>query len=176
MTKMLFMMVWEERLKPCAKLQTSRRPFMIRSANRNGRWFVSTPFEDSLVFGDRGRYRTLYILSADDASRLTGKKDLLAENADFFIVVAADGKFIIRPVWAFCDDAKTQSEMDANILAQEASAEIDAEGMHGLILFPADENVVAWTGKACAMGINLFSADADAVFGQLGEYVKGVLS
>jgi len=176
MTKMLFMMVWEERLKPCAKLQTSRRPFMIRSANRNGRWFVSTPFEDSLVFGERGQYRTLYILSADDASRLTGKKDLLAENADFFIVVAADGKFIIRPVWAFCDDAKTQSEMDANILAQEASAEIDAEGMHGLILFPADENVVAWTGKACAMGINLFSADADAVFGQLGEYVKGVLS
>ena len=70
MTKMLFMMVWEERLKPHAKLQTSRRPFMIRSANRNGRWFVPTPFEDALVFGERGRYKTLYLLSPDELRML----------------------------------------------------------------------------------------------------------
>ena len=163
MVKMIFMMVWEERLKPRAKLQTSRRPFMIRPANRNGRWFVPTPFEDSLVFGERGRYKTLYI----------HKRGLLAKNADFFIVVAADGKFVVRPVWAFCGDAKTQSEFDANRLAKEASAEIDLAGMGGLALFPSDENVVAWTGEACAQGLNLFAADA--VCDQLEGYLKGVL-
>lgn len=173
MVKMIFMMVWEERLKPRAKLQTSRRPFMIRPANRNGRWFVPTPFEDSLVFGERGRYKTLYILSPDDAAKLTDKRGLLAKNADFFIVVAADGKFVVRPVWAFCGDAKTQSEFDANRLAKEASAEIDLAGMGGLALFPSDENVVAWTGEACAQGLNLFAADA--VCDQLEGYLKGVL-
>lgn len=174
MTKMLFMMVWEERLRPRAKLQTSRRPFMIRSANRNGRWLVPTPFEDSLVFGERGRYKTLYILSPDDAAKLTAERGLLAKNADFFVVVAADGKFAVRPVWAFCEDVKTQSEMDVNRLAKEASAEIDAAGIGGLALFPSDENVVAWTGEACAQGLNLFSSDA--VCDRLEDYLKGVLS
>lgn len=174
MAKMLFMMVWEERLKPHAKLQTSRRPFMIRSANRNGRWFVPTPFEDSLVFGEQGRYKTLYILSPNDAAKLTDERGLLAKNADFFIVVAVDGKFAVRPVWAFCGDAKTQSELDANRLAKEASAEIDAAGMSGLALFPSDENVVAWTGEACAQGLNLFSSDA--VCDRLEDYLKGVMS
>ena len=174
MAKMLFMMVWEERLKPRAKLQTSCRPFMIRSANRNGRWFVPTPFEDSLVFGERGRYKTLYILSPNDAAKLTDERELLAKNADFFIVVAADGKFAVRPVWAFCGDAKTQSELDANRLAKEASAEINAAGMSGLALFPSDENVVAWTGESCAQGLNLFSSDV--VCDRLEDYLKGVLS
>ena len=174
MAKMLFLMVWEERLKPRAKLQTSRRPFMIRSTNRNGRWLVPTPFEDSLVFWVRGHYKTLYILSPNDAAKLTAERGLLAKNADFFIVVAADGKFAIRPVWAFCGDAKTQSELDANRLAKEASAEIDAAGMSGLALFPSDENVVAWTGESCAQGLNLFSSDA--VCDRLEDYLKGVLS
>lgn len=174
MAKMLFLMVWEERLKPRAKLQTSRRPFMIRSANRNGRWLVPTPFEDSLVFGARGRYKTLYILSPNDAAKLTDERGLLEKNADFFIVVAADGKFAVRPVWAFCGDAKTQSELDANRLAKEASAEIEAAGMSGLALFPSDENVVAWTGESCAQGLNLFSSDS--VCDRLEDYLKGVLS
>lgn len=174
MAKMLFLMVWEERLKPRAKLQTSRRPFMIRSANRNGHWLVPTPFEDSLVFGERGRYKTLYILSPNDAAKLTDERGLLTKNADFFIVVAVDGKFAVRPVWAFCGDAKTQSELDANRLAKEASAEIDAAGMSGLALFPSDENVVAWTGEACAQGLNLFSSDA--VCDRLEDYLKGVMS
>ena len=176
MVKMLFMMVWEERLKPCAKLQTSRRPFMIRSANRNGRWLVPTPFEDSLVFGERGHYKTLYILSTDDAVKLTGDCGLRAKNADFFIVVAADGNFVVRPVWAFCGDVKTQHDMDSKKLAQEVSAEIDAGGMCGLALFHSEENVSAWTGEACAQGLNLFSSDADAVCDLLEGYLKGVLS
>ena len=174
MAKMLFLMVWEERLKPRAKLQTSRRPFMIRSANRNGRWLVPTPFEDSLVFGERGRYKTLYILSPHDAAKLTDERGLLAKNADFFIVVAAEGKFAVRPVWAFCGDAKTQSELDANRLAKEASAEIDSAGMSGLALFPSDENVVAWTGESCAQGLDIFSSDS--VCDRLEDYLKGVLS
>ena len=174
MAKMLFLMVWEERLKPRAKLQTSRRPFMIRSANRNGRWLVPTPFEDSLVFGERGRYKTLYILSPHDAANLTDERGLLAKNADFFIVVAAEGKFAVRPVWAFCGDAKTQSELDANRLAKEASAEIDSAGMSGLALFPSDENVVAWTGESCAQGLDIFSSDS--VCDRLEDYLKGVLS
>lgn len=178
MVKMLFLMVWEERLKPRAKLQTSRRPFMIRSANRNGRWLVPTPFEDSLVFGEQGRYKTLYILSPNDAAKLTDERGLLAKNADFFIVVAADGKFAVRPVWAFCGDAKTQNEMDANRLAKEASAEIDSAGMCGLALFPSDEKepIVKWVGEACVEGLNLFSADVNLVFDQLENYLKGVLS
>ncbi len=176
MTKMLFMMVWEERLRPVARLQTSRRPFMIRSANRNGRWFVPTPFEDSLVFGERGRYKTLYLLSAEDAARLTGGRKILEKNADFFIVVASAGRFAAWPVWTFCDDAKTQCEFDARNLAQAASAEIAAEGMHGLVLFPSEENVVAWTGDVCALGVNLFSSDVDAAFCQIEDYLKGVLS
>jgi hypothetical protein len=77
-------------------------------------------------------------------------------------------------VWAFCGDAKTQSELDANRLAKEASAEIDAAGMSGLALFPSDENVVAWTGEACAQGLNLFSSDA--VCDRLENYLKGVMS
>ena len=174
MAKMLFLMVWEERLKPRAKLQTSRRPFMIRSANRNGRWLVPTPFEDSLVFGERGRYKTLYILSPHDAAKLTDERGLLAKNADFFIVVAAEGKFAVRPVWAFCGDAKTQSELDANRLAKESSAEIDSAGMSGLALFPSDENVVAWTGESCAQGLDIFSSDS--VCDRLEDYLKGVLS
>ena len=174
MAKMLFLMVWEERLKSRAKLQTSRRPFMIRSANRNGRWLVPTPFEDSLVFGERGRYKTLYILSPHDAAKLTDERGLLAKNADFFIVVAAEGKFAVRPVWAFCGDAKTQSELDANRLAKEASAEIDSAGMSGLALFPSDENVVAWTGESCAQGLDIFSSDS--VCDRLEDYLKGVLS
>ena len=174
MAKMLFLMVWEERLKPRAKLQTSRRPFMIRSANRNGRWLVPTPFEDSLVFGERGRYKTLYILSPHDAAKLTDERGLLAKNADFFIVVAAGGKFAVRPVWAFCGDAKTQSELDANRLAKESSAEIDSAGMSGLALFPSDENVVAWTGESCAQGLDIFSSDS--VCDRLEDYLKGVLS
>ncbi len=178
MTKMLFMMVSEERLRPVAMLQTSRRPFMICSANRNGRWFVPTPFEDSLVFGARGRYKTLYLLSTDDAVRLTGDKELAGKNADFFIVVAAAGKFAIRPVWAFCEDSKVQNTLDANRLAREASAEIDSAGLCGLALFPSDEKepIVKWTGEACVAGLNLFSANADAVFDQLENYLKGVLS
>ena len=174
MAKMLFLMVWEERLKSRAKLQTSRRPFMIRSANRNGRWLVPTPFEDSLVFGERGRYKTLYILSPHDAAKLTDERGLLAKNADFFIVVAAEGKFAVRPVWAFCGDAKTQSELDANRLAKESSAEIDSAGMSGLALFPSDENVVAWTGESCAQGLDIFSSDS--VCDRLEDYLKGVLS
>ena len=174
MAKMLFLMVWEERLKSRAKLQTSRRPFMIRSANRNGRWLVPTPFEDSLVFGELGRYETLYILSPHDAAKLTDERGLLAKNADFFIVVAAEGKFAVRPVWAFCGDAKTQSELDANRLAKEASAEIDSAGMSGLALFPSDENVVAWTGESCAQGLDIFSSDS--VCDRLEDYLKGVLS
>ena len=77
-------------------------------------------------------------------------------------------------MWAFCGDAKTQSELDANRLAKEASAEIDAAGMGGLALFPSDENVVACTGEACAQGLNLFSSDA--VCDLLEDYLKGVLA
>ena len=188
MTKMLFMMVWEDRLKPHAKLQTSRRPFMIRSVNRNGRWFVPTPFEDSLVFGERGVYKTLYMLATEDAVRLTGDKGLAKKNADFFIVVAtadvgrgsrgatATGKFSVWPVWAFCGDAKTQRAMDAQTLAKEAADEIDAAGRCGLVLFPADENLSAWTGETCVLGLNLFSADADAAFTSIEKFLKGVLS
>ena len=189
MTKMLFMMVCEERLRPVAKQQTSRRPFMIRSANRNGRWFVPTPFEDALVFGERGRYKTLYLLSPDDAVKLTGDHGLLAKNADFFIVVvtadvgrgvrgatALSGRFSVWPVWAFCGDAKTQREMDAQALAKEASAEIDAAGMRGLVLFPSDENLSARTGEMCSLGLSLFSADVDAAFTLLEDYLRGVLS
>lgn len=176
MVKMLFMMVCEERMLPVAKLQTSRRPFMIRSTNCKGRWFVSTPFEDSLVFEVQGQYKTLYILSAEDAERLTNRHDLLLTNADFFIIVAFNGNFSIRPVWAFCSDAKVESELDVRELAKEASLEIDSAGMNGLALFPADENVVARSGNASAMGLNAFSGNLNAVFDHLENYLKDALS
>ena len=88
----------------------------------------------------------------------------------------SDGKFAIRPVWAFCGDAKTQREMGAQALAKEASEEIDAAGMRGLVLFPSDENLSARTGETCALGLNLFSADVDVAFTLLEDYLKGVLS
>ena len=68
----------------------------------------------------------------------------------------------------------TQSELDANRLAKEASAEIDSAGMSGLALFPSDENVVAWTGESCAQGLDIFSSDS--VCDRLEDYLKGALS
>lgn len=176
MAKMFFMMVWEERLRPCAKIQTSRRPFMIRSVNRNGRWFVPTPFEDSLVFGEGGRYKTLYVLSPEDAVSLTGERGILDNNADFVVVVAADEGFIVRSVWVFCADAKIQRELNAKTLAREAAKEIDSEGLCGLALFPSDENVMAGVGDACAYGLNLFSSDIGVALDWIEGYLKGVLA
>lgn len=175
--KMLFMMVWEERLRPEAALQTSRRPFMIRPANENGRWFVPTPFEDALVFKDGRSFKTLYLLSSGDAVGLTGRTELVKFNADMFIVVArGGGKFKVVPVWAFCPDAKCEQTLAAEQLAESAAAEVDSSGGGGLILFPSERDVMARIDETCAMGLGVFSSEADVVFGKLADYLKGVLA
>lgn len=174
--KMLLAMVWEERLRPAAKLQTSRRPFMIRSSNRNGRWFVPTPFEDALVFEIEGDYKTLYFLAPDDAVKLTGQKELKLLNADVLAVVAAGGRFKVLPIWTFCPDVRCESDFAEKRLAGEIAAEIGGTGLEGLILFPSDDLVFDREGKTLAIGLDPFSANLAGLFDLLEKYIKEALA
>lgn len=174
--KMLFMMVWEARLRPGALLQTSNRPFMIRAENRGGRWFVPTPFEDALVFQVGRAYRTLYLLAPGEAAELTGRPELAAIKADFVVVVArGGGDFAIRPVWTFCPDAKCQ-ERAAQELAEAAAEELAATEWKGVCLFPCEDNVSAVRGGAACLGLDVFCSARDAAFAAVEDVLREVLA
>lgn len=176
MVKMLFMMTWEDRLRPMAVMQTSRRPFMIRRNNREGRWLVPTPFEDALVFGSGRSYKTLYILGGDDARKLTRNRRLEKLNADFFIVVADTAGFKVCPVWTFCVDAKLGGTYDAERIGKDVTREIRGLADYALCLFPSERNVCQKDDSACCLGINVFAEDIGELMKRLADFVEEVMS
>lgn len=177
MVKMLFMMTWQAQLEPRAKLQTSRRPFMIRRHNRGGRWFVPSPCEDALVFGADKTYKTLYVLGPEEACKLTGDAHLRTLNADLVIVVAeGHGQFAVCPVWAFCPDVKCAAEDAAGRLAKAVADEIASACECGLCLYPAERNACAERGGVTCLGLNVFATDVSDVTKTLGDFILEVLS
>lgn len=175
MVKMLFLLVWEERLKPLAALQTSARPFMIRAENVQGKWLVANLFEDALVFRNDSGCKTLYVLDGDNAARLVGDNHLSSLNADFIIVVTDEfGRFNVRPVWAFCMDKKLEA-VGADSLAHAVSGELAGLGLDSLAFFPAKENVFVRSAHACCYGVNVFSSGFEKVLDEIDALVQEML-
>ena len=92
------------------------------------------------------------------------------------MVAKGGGRFVSRPVWAFCRDAKCQREFSPERTAKAAAAELDGAAVAGLCVFPAEKNVAVQYGDACCLGLNVFSHGIDEVIVGLARYVEGVLS